>query len=162
MIDPKQESDMKDPIMLEAEIQTLTYELNNARAEMLKYERMHNDSYQDHQVMLHMLQHFTTMFVERRQEDIIKDALEYVYDSCSLDWDVIAEVVERLGIADPDLCKKDYLVTMTIPVNITVSVQAISESDAEEEARNEVDMRGIEDYHMEYDAWDCDIYAEEQ
>ena len=161
MIDPKQENEIMED-SLTGTINRLNIELSNARAEILKYERMHNDSYQDQQVMLHTLQHFTTMFVERRQEDIIKDALEYAYDCCSLDWDVIAEVVDRLAICDPALCEKEYTVSVTVPVTVSLSVRATSASEAEERAHDEIDMNGIDNYHMEYNlSYDGEFYTEE-
>ena len=151
MIDPKQENENMD--IVENPINTLNIELNNARAEIIKYERMHNDSYQDHQVMLHMLQHFTMMFVERGQEDIIKDALEYAYDCTTSDWEELAEIVDRLGIADPALCQRQYNVTVTVPVEVTVNVFATSPDDAEDRAKEEIDSNGLDNYHMEYDVY---------
>jgi len=151
MIDPKQENTVTD--FNSEHISVLQDKLTAANAEIIKYHRMINDAEYDHQVMLHMLQHFVTIFVERQNEDIIKDALEYAYDATGLDYETIAEIVERLAICDPDLCKRDYIVTVTVPVTVTLSLAASSASEAEEMAQNEIEMNGLDDYDMEYDIY---------
>ena len=158
MIDPK--GDVVTDMQSE-HVEVLEKRLADAQQEIIKYQRMVQDEARDHSIMLPMLQHFTTRLTERGEFEQIQDALQYAYDDTGIDWDDIAEAVDRMGICDPDLCKREYNVRVTIPVEITVSVQATSYENAESVASDEVEYNGLSDYYMEYDLWNAEYYVEE-
>lgn len=167
MLDPKQEDKVTDFTQeridaLNNTIANLERDMVDARAEIIKYQHMVRDEARDHSIMLAMLQHFVTIAIERGNHDMIRDAIEFVYDDTGIEYEDIAEAVERMGICDPDeYCKKNYIVTATVPVEVSISVQAFSHSDAEDMATNEIDMNGLDNYHMDYDIWQAEFYTEE-
>lgn len=142
---------------------TLTVEerLNNAQAEIVKYQRMMQDEARDASIMLAMLHHFVTRCVERGETNSIKYALEFAHDDTGICWDSIAEAVERMGICDPTLCKQDFNVHITIPVTVSISVQAFDEADAEEQALSELECNGLDNYYMDYNSYDASYEVEE-
>ena len=167
MIDPKQENKVTDFTQeridaLNNTIANLERDMIDARAEIIKYQRMHEDSVRDHEIMMHMLHHLVTVFVERQNEDIVSDALEYAHGSSGYDYEVIAEIVDRLAICDPALCEREYTVSVTVPVTVSLSVRATSASEAEERAHDEIDMNGLDNYQMDYSlSYDAEFYTEE-
>lgn len=143
-------------------VDELQRDMIDARAEIIKYQRMHEDSVRDHEIMMHMLHHLVTVFVERQNESIISDALEYAQGASGIDYEVIAEIVDRLAICDPALCEREYTVSVTVPVTVSVSVRATCASEAEERAHDEIDMNGLDNYNMDYSlSYDGEFYAEE-
>lgn len=160
MIDPKGDGSVTD--MQSEHTEVLQNRITDLQQEIIKYQRMINDEATDNSIILAMLQHFTTRYSEQGRFDEVQDALEWAHDDTGLDWDVIAEAVDRMGICDPELCKRPYRVIVTVPVTVTVEVLATSEVNAEEEAQNEIDSNGLDCYYMEYDLYhSADFEVEE-
>lgn len=167
MIDPKQEVVVTDFTQerinaLNNTIANLERNMIDARAEIIKWNRLADDASRDCSIVLAMVQHFVTLAVERGDHTMIRDAVEYAHDDTRLEYDVIAEALDRMGVCDPDeYCKHEFRVQVTVPVSVTVDVVAFNETDAEEIAQNMIDMDGLDDYHMEYDVYyNADFYVE--
>ena len=97
--------------------------------------------------------------------NILAGILHYTYDSFGLeqhhlddavayvpeDTDKILSVLQFHEAIPSNLLQREYEVSMTIPVTITVKVTASNEDQAEEIAADEVESNGIDCYYMDYD-----------
>jgi hypothetical protein len=72
-------------------------------------------------------------------------------DAQSYNKDKVVSVLEFHSAVPDDILKREYEVSMTIPVTITVKVTAIDEERAEEIAADEVECNGVDCYYMDYD-----------
>jgi hypothetical protein len=72
-------------------------------------------------------------------------------DEQSYNKDKVISVLEFHSAVPDDILKREYEVSMTIPVTITVKVTAIDEERAEEIAVDEVECNGVDCYYMDYD-----------
>jgi hypothetical protein len=126
--------------------------------EVMKWRRLAEDAQRD----LHIVTSFAWDFVVTAQAELdcdkIRSAAHYACESTGYNMATIAEVLERLDLCDPEHCKRDYEVTLTIPVEVTVTVEATDEESALEAAVEMVQYEGIDSYHMEYDAERNDDY----
>lgn len=74
---------------------------------------------------------------------------------------IIGLLIEH-GIVDEDTIMTEYLVTLTVPVSVTIRVDGTNEEDAEERALNEFDNCYITDYDLDYDSYNLQVtYVEE-
>jgi hypothetical protein len=72
-------------------------------------------------------------------------------DAQSYNKDKVVSVLEFHDAVPDNILKREYKVSMTIPVTITVKVTATDEDQAEEIAADEVESNGIDCYYMDYD-----------
>ena len=72
-------------------------------------------------------------------------------DVQSYNKDKVVSVLEFHGAVPDDILKRDYEVSMIIPVSITLTVTASDEDKAMEIAADEVECNGIDSYYMDYD-----------
>lgn len=136
-------------------------EVGTLKDEIRKYQRMLQDEARDMSIVYAMCQHFITRFTEEYNSYEIRDAIMYAYKDTGVSMFQIAEFLDRSGLADSSMCLTDYTVHMTIPVVISVRVQAADEDEAYEAALEEVDSNGIDNYHMDYNTYDIDYDVEE-
>lgn len=96
----------------------------------------------------------TIAFVLSRYVDDygVDDIHDYINESGRDNTEVELVLVSYDAIDSSAFCR-EYAVTVTIPVTITVEVQARTEDDAEDAARDLIDVQGIEDYHMDYNTY---------
>ena len=101
------------------------------------------------------------------QTDILARMLNYTYDTFGLEkqhlddaianmpehTDRVRDVLEYHDAVPSRLLKREYEVSVTVPVTVCISVEAVDEDTAEELARDEVESNGIEYYGMEYDIY---------
>ena len=101
------------------------------------------------------------------ETDILSRMLNYTYDAFGLekqhlddaissmpeDMHRVRDVLEYHDAVPSGLLKREYYVTVTVPVAVCVTVEAVDEDTAEELARDEVQSNGIEYYEMEYDTY---------
>lgn len=65
-------------------------------------------------------------------------------------------------IVDEDTLMTEYLVTLTVPVSLTIRIDGTNEEDAEERALMEFDNCYITDYDLDYDSYNLQVtYVEE-
>lgn len=101
------------------------------------------------------------------ETDILSRMLNYTYDAFGLekqhlddaissmpeDMHRVRDVLEYHDAVPSGLLKREYYVTVTVPVAVCIEVEAVDEDTAEELARDEVQSNGIEYYEMEYDTY---------
>jgi hypothetical protein len=120
--------------------------------EVMKWRRLAEDAQRD----LHIVTSFAWNFVVTAQQnydtDKIRSAAHYACESTGYNMATIAEVLERLDLCDPEYCKREYEVTLTYPVEITVTVEATDEDWAVEAAVEQVRDNGIDSYSMDWDS----------
>lgn len=65
-------------------------------------------------------------------------------------------------IVDENALMTEYLVTLTVPVSLTIRVEGVNDEDAEERALHEFDNCYITDYDLDYDSYNLQVtYVEE-
>ena len=132
--------------------------ISHLQSELGKWQQMSLDSERDCSVLLNVAQYFVVRAIERNDHDQIRDALREAKDDTGLYAREIADMIERLGLCSRDMMMCEYDVTITVPVTVTVKVEATDEDDAEDLARNEIECNGIDNYHMDIDWYNMDIY----
>ncbi len=122
----------------------------------LRHETM-NES-RDCSVLLNVAQYFVVRALERSDYDQIREALREAKDDTGLYAGEIADMVERLGLCSRDMMAQEYDVTITVPVTVTVRVEAYDDESAEEAGRTEVEARGLDSYYMDIDWYNAETY----
>ena len=136
-------------------------EIGTLRVEVAKYSRMAEDAARDASITYAMCEHFITRLAEQGEVWQIREAVRWAYSDTGISMECIAEFLDRTGLTDSSYCRNEYNVHMTIPVMITIVVDAMDEVEAEEVARNELDSNGIDNYNMDYNTSDIDYDVEE-
>lgn len=116
----------------------------------------------DCSVLLNVAQYFVVRAIERGDYDQIRDALREAKDDTGLYAGEIADMIERLGLCSRDMMMCEYNVTITVPVTVTVGVEATDEDAAEDMAKAEVESNGLDNYYMDIDWYNMDIYEIEE
>ena len=140
---------------------TVEERLAAAQAQIVKYQRMVDDVATDMSVVYAMCEHFITYFTKEHSTYHIRDAVRWAYDDTGISLAYIKEFLARTGLTDPEYCTTEYNVHMTIPVMITIRVDALDEDDAQDVALGELDSNGIDTYNMDYNTYDIDYDVEE-
>jgi hypothetical protein len=133
-----------------------------AAAELAKYRNMAMDNERDLSVTLAMLQSFVTRCNEIGNTDQIRDAVNWAFSDTGISGGTMCEIVERLDICSVDMISRQYEVTITVPVSITLRVEACDEDAAEEAAKDEAECHGLDNYYTEVDWYRADIYNVEE
>ena len=122
----------------------------------LRHETL-NES-QDCSVLLNVAQYFVVRAIERGDYHQIREALKAAKDDTGLYAGEIADMVERLGLCSRDMVVQEYDVTITVPVTVTVRVEAYDDESAEYAAKEEIESNGLDNYYMDVDWYRMDIY----
>ena len=135
---------MKDERITELE-QALEKAQENHAGVMRMYEKA-NERYKKDTNILAGILHYTydSFGLEQHHLD---DAVAYVPENT----DKILSVLQFHEAIPSNLLQREYEVSMTIPVTITVKVTASNEDQAEEIAADEVECNGVDCYYMDYD-----------
>ena len=136
-------------------------EIGTLRDEVAKYKRLADDAAIDMSIVYAMCEHFITHFTKEHSTYHIRDAVRWAYDDTGISLAYIKEFLARTGLTDPEYCTSEYNVHMTIPVMITIRVDALDEDDAQDVALGELDSNGIDTYNMDYNTYDIDYDVEE-
>ncbi len=97
-------------------------------------------------------------FIERGDYDQIREALREAKDDTGLYAGEIADMVERLGLCSRDMVVQEYDVTITVPVTVTVRVEAYDDESAEYAGKEELECNGIDNYYMDIDWYNMETY----
>lgn len=135
----------------DARIKELQHEITKVSEAIISESR-------DCSVLLNVAQYFVVRAIERGDYDQIRDALRAAKDDTGLYAGEIAEMVERLGLCSRDMVVQQYEVTITVPVTVTVSVEAYDDESAEDAAKDEIESNGLDSYYMDVDWYNMDIY----
>jgi hypothetical protein len=117
-----------------------------------------NRESQDCSVLLNVAQYFVVRAIERGDYDQIRDALREAKDDTGLYAGEIADMVERLGLCSRDMVVQEYDVTITVPVTVTVRVEAYDDESAEDAGKEELECNGIDNYYMDIDWYNMEAY----
>jgi hypothetical protein len=126
--------------------------------QVAKWTRLALDNERDVSVTLAMVQEFVAWHLERGEHESVRAAVQAALKDTGISGGEMCEIVERLGICGVDYVSREYEVTLTIPVTITLSVEACDEDAAEEAARDEAECNGLDNYYMDIDWYRVDIY----
>lgn len=113
---------------------------------------------QDCSVLLNVAQYFVVRAIERGDYDQIREALREAKDDTGLYAGEIADMVERLGLCSRDMVVQEYDVTITVPVTVTVRVEAYDDESAEDAGKEELECNGIDNYYMDIDWYNMETY----
>ena len=114
-------------------------------------------------ILVPLAQVLMTRAIETNDSELIRQALDAVVSDTGVSVSLIDDTLasnDILGNAHEYLVR-EYTVSVTLPVTLTLTVEASSYDDAEDEAINQLDMNGLDSYYVEYNASDGDFYIEE-
>ena len=114
-------------------------------------------------ILVPLAQVLMTRAIETNDSELIRQALDAVVSDTGVSVSLIDDTLasnDILGNAHEYLVR-EYTVSVTLPVTLTLTVEASSYDDAEDEAINQLDMNGLDSYYLEYNASDGDFYVEE-
>ena len=118
-------------------------------------------------------------FATQRYNDdtnMLANVLYFIVDSCNISREQLSDAIENSSYeadrvrrtlefhdAIPDgLMYREYCVSVTVPVTVHLTLEAIDADEAEEKAQDELDSSGLEVYQMEYNVYyDADYHVEE-
>lgn len=112
-------------------------------------------------IVRHTLEH------RNRELDIVAHILSEIIEHESIEPSIISEIIgdmtaERNEIVDildyynvisANYFLREYEVTISVPVSVTLTVEAYSVSEASENAMDSVECNGLEAYDMEYSVY---------
>jgi len=82
--------------------------------------------------------------------------------NCNYTVDKILQVLQFHEAVPNELLSREYYVTVTVPVTVCLTIEAVDEQTAEDIARDELESNGLEYYNMEYNTYyDGDYSVEE-
>ena len=94
---------------------------------------------------------YTCLTSSGDQETLLDAIKECPYDNAQ-------EIIEYHEAAPEGWLTRDYEVTVTFPVSVTLVVTAGSVDEAEEAAKIDIEHNGLDYYNMDYDLYD--VYCE--
>jgi hypothetical protein len=114
-------------------------------------------------VMHAMLDHFHARATANGDVDAIAEAAKYAYQDTGIDAESVVEICRSLGYeVDLSDLNTEYRVSMTIPVYLTITVEAPDEETAQEIAPEVVADEGLCNYYLDWDTCNVEIdYVEE-
>ena len=111
----------------------------------------------DCSVLLNVAQYFVVRAIERGDYGQIREALQEAKNDTGLYAGEMADMIERLGLCSRDMMVQKYDVTITVPVTVTVRVEAHDDESAEEAGRVEVESSGLDSYNMDVNWYNTEI-----
>jgi hypothetical protein len=108
----------------------------------------------------------------RSEAIILASLLRSVTENYDVDeWqDLLSEQTDPAGtqyllvdydVADEDKFQREYLVDVTLPVTVTMTVIARDHATAEEQAYNNLECDGVDYYDPQYDFYNMEYYVRE-
>jgi len=91
-----------------------------------------------------------------------KHHLDDAINKSSYEFDKVIQTLQFHEAVPNELLTREYYVSVTVPVTVCLTVEAVDEDTAEDIARDELESNGIEYYHMDYNTYyDGDYSVEE-
>jgi hypothetical protein len=85
--------------------------------------------------------------------------LDAVHSCNTMSEGEIIDLLISYKVANEDVFKREFMVTVTVPVTVCVNVMAMNADQAEEAAKDQLDYNGLFDYDPEYDIhYNAEIY----
>ena len=135
--------------MYDERVAELEHLIAAANDEIIRHENMKNFAQQryddDTNILASVLHH---IFLQQGlyREDLDKAVAESSYETSK-----VLSVLEYHDAVPEDMLRREYHVSITVPVTVCVTVEAANMDDAQEMASDYVDSQGLEYYDMQYD-----------
>lgn len=100
---------------------------------------------------IHIISHILSELIE--QEDINTAQINDILVDMTYKRDAVINVLDKHNIVPEHWFVHDYEVTVTVPVSITLTVEASNDDEAEEAALQNVEVNGLEAYDMSYEIY---------
>ena len=134
------------------EIAGLRNEREELNTKVASLRRIANDTATEASILLPIVLHYWTRAVEVGDTSEFVEAVKYSLEDTGIDTEIMLSRLEINGISlESEDFEKEYVVTIRIPVDVSLYVQAIGEDDAEVKAIDAVQDEGIDRYDMDYD-----------
>ena len=146
--------------MYDERVAELEHLLEVANKEIATHENMKNFAEQryndDTNILASVLHH---IFL---QQGLYREDLDKAVAESSYETDKVLNVLEFHDAVPENMLKREYYVSVTVPVTVCLTIEAVDEDTAEEMARDSLESNGIEYYDMEYNTYyDADYSVEE-
>jgi len=105
----------------------------------------------DMSIVYAMCEHFITRCTQRGDTNEIREAIRWALDDTGIEPCHVRDFLEKSGLADPEYVTCEYNVTLTVPVTITVCVEAADEVEAVALAQEEAECNGLDSYYNDVD-----------
>ena len=118
---------------------------------------------EDGSILVPLAQEFITRALERSDYNAIRGALQAIIEDTGIDPSDIAESLHRQGVLSDasEYMNRRFIVTVTVPVTLTMEVDAMDYSTAEEMASEDLYNEGIDSYSYDTDYYNAEYYVEE-
>jgi hypothetical protein len=127
-------------------------------------EHLLEKAQEDHAGLMRMYENANTRYLD--DTNILAGVLRYVIEGSlekeqvdaaiaaqSYEVSKVLRVLESHNAVPEDMLQREYYVSITVPVTVCVTVEAVDEDTAEEMARDYVESNGLEYYDMEYNTY---------
>jgi hypothetical protein len=97
---------------------------------------------------LSIVAHILSEIIER--ECIESSIISEIIGDMTAERNEIVDILDFHNVIDECYLRREYEVTITVPVSVTLTIEAHSVSQASENAMDSVECNGLEAYDMEY------------
>ena len=117
--------------------------------------------YSSARVMSLIIHSLSTRLVEAGNTEPLTEAYEWALENAHIEAEDVREIIEQYDLFDVDLCKREYEVTVTVPVTVCLTVKADDADSAESEAIGMIECDGLDHFHPDYDlSWGIEVDVE--
>jgi hypothetical protein len=100
---------------------------------------------------INILAHILSEVID--SNDISPSHISEIMDEMTADRSTIIEILDGYNVVANHWFVRDYEVTISVPVSLTMTVEAISQDAAEEDALARLDWGRITDYDLDYSVY---------
>lgn len=118
--------------------------------------------YSSTRVMQAIIHSLVTCIIENSGDTRwLTEAYEWALENAHIEDQDVRDIIEEYALFDVDLCKREYEVTVTVPVTVSLTVMADDADTAESEAIGMIECDGLDNYHPDYDlSWGIEVNVE--
>ena len=100
---------------------------------------------------IHIIAHILSELID--QQDLSFTNIDDILGSMTYERSFIIDVLAKHGVVPESWFVREYEVTISVPVSLTMTVEATSEDAAEEDALARLDWGRITDYDLDYSVY---------
>lgn len=100
---------------------------------------------------VHIIVHILSELIE--QQDLSFTDVDDILGSMTYERGFIIDVLAKHGVVPESWFVREYEVTISVPVSLTLSIEAINEDDAEERALSQLDCERLEAFDLDYSVY---------
>ena len=139
---------MTNPIITEDTVTDMTSEyVDSLKRENEILQRKADNIVQDVNILAHVL----SEVIDR--EDIDSEVILNIIDGMNNDCATVIGTLDGYNVVSEHYFRKEYQVTISVPVTLTMSVEALSVDEAEEAALSQLDWNPLSDYDLDYNTY---------